>query len=41
MSRKGFLQIQGVKPDLTQVLETENLPETQEIAELLKSKTWS
>ncbi len=27
--------------DLTQVLETENLPETQEIAELLKSKTWS
>ncbi len=27
--------------DLTQVLETGNLPETQEIAELLKSKTWS
>ena len=27
--------------DLTQILETENLPETQEIAELLKSKTWS
>lgn len=27
--------------DLTQVLETGNLPETQEIAELLKTKTWS
>lgn len=27
--------------DLTQILETENLPETQEIAELLKVKTWS
>ncbi len=26
--------------DLTQVLGTENLPETQEIAELLKTKTW-
>ncbi|MEQ2747368.1 hypothetical protein AAAT88_09690, partial [Dialister hominis] len=27
--------------DLSQVLETENLPETQEIAEILKTKTWS
>lgn len=27
--------------DLSQVLETENLPETQEIAELLNTKTWS
>lgn len=27
--------------DLTKILETENLPETQEIAELLKAKTWS
>lgn len=27
--------------DLTQILETENLPEIQEIAELLKAKTWS
>lgn len=27
--------------DLTQILETEQLPETEDIAELLKSKTWS
>ena len=27
--------------DLTQILEIENLPETQEIAELLNDKTWS
>lgn len=26
--------------DLSQILETEQLPETPEIAELLKSKTW-
>ena len=27
--------------DLTQILETEHLPETKDIAELLKTKTWS
>ncbi|MGM0199474.1 hypothetical protein IGI68_002163 [Enterococcus sp. DIV1314a] len=27
--------------DLTQILETEQLPETEDIAELLKTKTWS
>lgn len=27
--------------DLTQILETEQLPEMQEIVELLKAKTWS
>lgn len=27
--------------DLSQTLETENLPYTQEIAELFKVKTWS
>ena len=27
--------------DLTQILETEKLPKTQGIAELLKTKTWS
>lgn len=26
--------------DLTQILETENLPKTAEIAELLNAKTW-
>jgi len=27
--------------DLSQILETDQLPETKDIAELLKSKTWS
>ena len=26
--------------DLTQILETDSLPETENIAELLKEKTW-
>ena len=27
--------------DLTQILETETIPETKKIAELLEEKTWS